>query len=122
MELHCGLVNGQVGNSQGLNVTSVQKVLEACPELSPDWLILGTGTMERRSEPLSGSAAQKESEKPISQDKVAEPTNIYHLNLPPQGTEPLITIPESVLQTIKQQLEQKDNQIAKLLEIMNSQK
>lgn len=129
MEVHCGLVNGQIGNNQGLNVTSVQKVLEKCPNLSPDWLILGMGTMERSPDNLESISLEnikkiKAQQEAISQeqkqDQVAEPTNIYHLNLPSQGEEPLVTIPSSLLKTIQSQLEQKDNQIAKLLALMTS--
>lgn len=129
MEVHCGLVNGQIGNNQGLNVTSVQKVLEKCPNLSPDWLILGMGTMERNPEKLEPISLENLKKKKAQQEatskeqeQVAEPTNIYHLNLPPKGEEPLVTIPSSLLKTIQHQLEQKDDQIAKLLALINDQK
>ena len=46
MELHCGLVNGAIGTSTEVSMKNLIKVLEACPELSPDWLILGHKKLE----------------------------------------------------------------------------
>ena len=108
MELHCGLVNGAIGTSTEVSMKNLQKVMEACPELNPDWLILGTGTMERKRQ-LAAAPNRKE-------DKVSD-ENSYHL----QGTssEPIITIPSSVLTMLQQQLEQKDQQISQLLRIMD---
>lgn len=108
MELHCGLVNGAIGTSTEVSMKNLQKVMEACPELNPDWLILGTGTMERKQQ-LTAAPSRKE-------DKVSD-ENSYHL----QGTssEPIITIPSSVLTMLQQQLAQKDQQISQLLRIMD---
>lgn len=108
MELHCGLVNGAIGTSTEVSMKNLQKVMEACPELNPDWLILGTGTMERKRQ-LAAAPNRKE-------DKVSD-ENSYHL----QGTssEPIITIPSSVLTMLQQQLAQKDQQISQLLRIMD---
>ena len=131
LELKCGLTHGTIGNRSEPNVRVLQKVLEECPELNPDWLILGVGTMERNPEKLEPirldnlkkkKSQQEATSKEWEQEQVAEPTNIYHLNLPPQGEEPLVTIPSSLLKTIQHQLEQKDDQIAKLLALMNAQK
>ena len=131
LELKCGLTHGTIGNRSEPNVRVLQKVLEECPELNPDWLILGVGTMERNPEKLEPirldnlkkkKSQQEATSKEWEQEQVAEPTNIYHLNLPPKGEEPLVTIPSSLLKTIQHQLEQKDDQIAKLLALMNAQK
>ena len=131
LELKCGLTHGTIGNRSEPNVRVLQKVLEKCPNLSPDWLILGMGTMERNTEKLEPislenlkkkKAQQEAASEEQEQEQVAEPTNIYHLNLPPKGEEPLVTIPSSLLKTIQHQLEQKDDQIAKLLALINDQK
>lgn len=44
-----GLSVGQIGkaiaNNSGINSTSIEKILHAYPELSPEWLLTGTGEM-----------------------------------------------------------------------------
>ena len=123
MELHCGLVNGAIGTSTEVSMKNLVKVLESCPNLSPDWLILGTGPMERQPEklkPISIDNLKKEIdeiERPATEE-IAEPTQPYK----GRDKDEMITIPSSILQALKQQLENKDAQIATLLQIMNSQK
>lgn len=125
MEVHCGLVNGQIGNNSGLNVTTVQKILEACPELNPDWLILGVGTMER------GKSVEKPAGIKLRQDgieivtaptlaPVNEPTQPYKSNK--REKDEMVTIPSSILEALHQQLENKDAQIATLLQVINNTK
>jgi len=121
LELKCGLTNGTIANNSEPNVRVIQKVLENCPDLSPDWLILGQGTMLRRPEnlkPVSIAYPNKENEEPKQpmQEQAAEPTQPYK----GREKEDMITIPSSLLHALKQQLENKDAQIATLLQIMNS--
>ena len=108
MEKVCGLTHGTLSYPSEPNVRVLQKVLEACPDLSPDWLILGTGSMERERQMTAA---------PIRKEDKASDENSYHL----QGTssEPIITIPSSVLTMLQQQLAQKDQQISQLLRIMD---
>lgn len=110
-ELKAGLAPGSMSNSSEPSGIALQKVLETCPDLSPDWLIMGMGKMERhsKSELLNGSAAQLHTDL-----KVAEPTKPYQ-----SSEEKLVTIPASLLDSLRQQLENKDAQIATLLQIMN---
>lgn len=128
MEVHCGLVNGQVGNNSGLNVTTVQKILEACPELNPDWLILGVGTMERgipTSKPQPIGVKVTNDGLDIVTDNVQslpvnEPTQPYKANK--REKDEMVTIPSSILDALRQQLENKDAQIATLLQVINNTK
>lgn len=123
LELQCGLTNGTIANNSEPNVRVIQKVLENCPDLSPDWLILGQGPMLRTPEnlkPISIDNLNKDNrdiEIPAT-DQIAEPTQPYK----GRDKDEMITIPSSILQALKQQLENKDAQIATLLQIMNSQK
>ena len=118
MEVHCGLVNGQIGSSSGLNVSSLQKILEACPELSPDWVIMGTGTMERQPDNLKPlSAMAPDYEQPIAKpDFVSDPPQPYKGKI----KDGIVAIPASLLTALQQQLENKDAQIATLLQLLNS--
>lgn len=108
-ELKVGLAPGSLSNSSEPSGIALQKVLEACPDLSPDWLITGAGTMLRHNV------------KPLKEEKeeygeVAEPTTIYHLNIKDKDS---VTIPASLLQQLQQQIAEKDKQIAQLLNILN---
>lgn len=119
LELKCGLTNGTIANNSEPNVRVIQKVLENCPDLSADWLILGEGPMIRHAGKLKPvSFAQTESEESDSIEQIAEPTQPY------KGREKdgMVTIPSSLLQALKQQLENKDAQIATLLQILNNPK
>lgn len=119
-EVHCGLVNGIVGNSNGLNLTTVTKVLESCPDLSPDWLIIGIGTMERQPQALKPKDERPEQKKEDTQLK--ESTNIYNYNISGKDAEPTVTIPISLLSSIQDQLKQKDKQIDQLMQLLTSVK
>lgn len=118
MEVHCGLVNGQIGSSSGLNVSSLQKILEACPELSPDWVIMGTGTMERQPNNLRPSSVMAtDYEQPkATLDFVSDPAQPYKGKM----KDGMIAVPASLLAALQQQLENKDAQIATLLQLLNS--
>jgi len=121
MELHCGLVNGAVGTSSEVSMKNLIKVLEACPELSPDWLILGVGPMLRsldQQKRISVAKENKEYEEAQIVEEVAEPTQPYKGKVKDE----MITIPSSVLYALKQQLENKDAQIATLLQIIDANK
>ena len=128
MEVHCGLVNGQIGTNSGLNVTTVQKILEACPELNPDWLILGVGTMERgipTSKPQPIGVKVTNDGLDIVTDNVQsvpvnEPTQPYKSTK--REKDEMVTIPSSILDALRQQLENKDAQIATLLQVINNTK
>lgn len=128
MEVHCGLVNGQIGNNSGLNVTTVQKILEACPELNPDWLILGVGTMERgiptaKPQPIGVKVTNDGLDivtANVQSAPVNEPTQPYKSNK--RENDDMVTIPSSILDALRQQLENKDAQIATLLQVINNTK
>ena len=119
LELKCGLTNGTIANNSEPNVRVIQKVLENCPDLSADWLILGEGPMIRYAKNLKPvSFARTESEKSDSVEQVSEPTQPYN----GREKDGMVTIPSSLLNALKQQLENKDAQIATLLQILNNPK
>ena len=122
LELKCGLTNGTLANNSEPNVRVIQKVLEKCPDLSPDWLILGQGPMLRtldQQKRISIANKEREYEEDVpSIEKVAEPTQPYNGNI----KDDTVTIPSSVLRALQQQLENKDAQIATLLSVINNQK
>lgn len=111
LELECGLANGTLGSNQEMSTKTLQKVMDVCPELSLDWLMLGLGKMERSIE----LPPKKEKEK--KEDAVAEQTtNIYHLNL---QSKDMVTIPASLLQQLQLQIAEKDKQISQLLNLLS---
>lgn len=115
MEDKCGLTHGILSYPSEPNVRVLQKVLQKCPDLSADWLILGIGPMERYTTNNNNNNNNKE-ENHDSNLQLAEPTQPY------QGKQKdgMVTVPSSILQALQQQLENKDAQIATLLEILNS--
>ena len=43
-----GSIRTVLNRGSGLNVSTVTRILENCPEISPDWLLLGKGEMLRQ--------------------------------------------------------------------------
>jgi len=127
MELHCGLVNGAIGTSTEVSMKNLVKVLESCPNLSPDWLILGLGTMERlptaKPQPIGANVMDDGLDIGTSNVQSAllkEPTQPYNSNK--REKDVMVTIPSSILDALRQQLENKDAQIATLLQVINNTK
>lgn len=125
LEIKCGLTNGTLANNSEPNVRVLQKVLEACPELSPDWLILGVGTMERgiptaKPQPIGVKVMDDGLDILTSQAPVNEPTQPYKSTK--REKDEMVTIPSSILDALRQQLENKDAQIATLLQVINNTK
>ena len=120
MEIHCGLVNGAIGTPTELSMKNLIKVLESCPDISPDWLITGMGTMERQPQALKLKDEKPEQKKEDTQLK--EATNIYNYNISGKDAEPTVTIPISLLSSIQDQLKQKDKQIDQLMQLLTSGK
>lgn len=128
LEIKCGLTNGTLANNSEPNVRVLQKVLEACPELSPDWLILGLGTMERgiptaKPQPIGVNVTDDGLDIGTSHVQSAllkEPTQPYNSNK--RDKDEMVTIPSSILDALRQQLENKDAQIATLLQVINNTK
>lgn len=128
MELKCGLVNGAVGTATELSMKNLKKVLEECPELSPDWLILGVGTMERgiptaKPQPIGVKVTNDGLDivtANVQSATVNEPTQPYKSNK--REKDEMVTIPSSILDALRQQLENKDAQIATLLQVINNTK
>mgnify|MGYP006874651175 CR=1 FL=1 len=124
MEMRCGLVNGAIGTATELSMKNLIKVLEVCPELNPDWLILGVGTMERGKpvEKPAGIKLRQDGIEIVTAPPVApvnEPTQPYKSK---REIDEMVTIPSSILDALRQQLENKDAQIATLLQVINSKK
>ena len=121
MEMRCGLVNGAIGTATELSMKNLIKVLEECPELNPDWLILGVGTMERGKP--AGIKLRQDGIEIVTDPTVAqvnEPTQPYKSNK--REKDEMVTIPSSILDALRQQLENKDAQIATLLQVINNTK
>ena len=121
MELKCGLVNGAIGTATELSMKNLKKVLEECPELNPDWLILGVGTMERgiptaKPQPIGVKVAKDG----LDIVTANEPTQPYKSNN--REKVEMVTVPSSILEALRQQLENKDAQIATLLQVINNKK
>jgi len=128
LELKCGLTHGTIGNKSEPNVRVLQKILEECPELNPDWLILGVGTMER-GKPVTKAGTEGIKLTKAEPDVVSTPSNVMPANEPTQPYKSnmrekveMVTIPSSILDALRQQLENKDAQIATLLQVINSKK
>ncbi len=124
MEMRCGLVNGAIGTATELSMKNLIKVLEECPELNPDWLILGIGTMERGKyvEKPAGIKLRQDGIEIVTAPPVApvnEPTQPYKSK---REIDEMVTIPSNILDALRQQLENKDAQIATLLQVINSKK
>lgn len=128
MEMKCGLVNGAIGTTTELSMKNLTKVLEECPELNPDWLILGVGMMER-GKPVTKAGTEGIKLTKAEPDVVSTPSNVIPANEPTQPYKSnmrekveMVTVPSSILEALRQQLENKDAQIATLLQVINSKK
>lgn len=86
-------------------------IANAFPEINLDWLLRDQGEM---IEPTFEVSEMYE-----PGDNIKEPTPAYRKAPEVKETEELVTIPASLLASLQQQLENKDAQIATLLEIMN---
>ncbi len=112
----------------------LSQIIRAYPQLSPDWLLTGSGPMLRplREHPNvtsitatvhdESSSAEYEAAEDSQHPSAEEPTQPYAsaprrrrppIQLPDEDY--LITIPRSVLDALSKQLENKDAQIATLL-------
>ena len=128
MEMRCGLVNGAIGTATELSMKNLIKVLEECPELNPDWLILGVGTMERgiptfKPQPIGVKVTNDGLDivtDNVQSVPVNEPTQPYKSTK--REKDEMVTIPSSILDALRQQLENKDAQIATLLQVINNTK
>lgn len=85
---------------------AVGNIIESFPQVSPDWLLTGTGQMIRT---LYGHPAAVNDRENIQE--LAEPTQPYRS----EKKADTITIPMAVWEQLRQQLENKDAQIATLL-------
>lgn len=60
-ESNTGLSRGVLAQKSGLNATSLEKILLACDDLNPEWLITGKGEMlksNKTSSPISSAQLQ----------------------------------------------------------------
>lgn len=122
-ENQCGLAGGTLSNNSEPSGPVLAKILETYPTLSADWLITGVGSMMKKLEPI-GLKLTKE-----GLDVVSAPANVAPVNEPTQPyksikreKDEMVTIPSSILDALRQQLENKDAQIATLLQVINSKK
>lgn len=118
MEAVCGLTHGTLSYPSEPNVKILQKVFSSCPELNPDWVIMGVGPMERIHEQPKPTVSPAAVEQPadIQTLTVSDPTQPYKGKI----KDGMITVPASLLAALQQQLENKDAQIATLLQLLNS--
>lgn len=122
-ENQCGLAGGTLSNKSEPSGPVLAKILETYPTLSADWLITGVGSMMKKLEPISFKLTKE------GQDVVSDPDNVARANEPTQPyksikreKDDMVTIPSSILDALRQQLENKDAQIATLLQVINSKK
>lgn len=96
---------------------AIASILRAFPQLSPDWLLLGRGSMLRDLSLRSATIAHGDT----SPSEVNEPTKSYHGVKSPDITLPL-RVYEELLHQLKvkdQQLEDAAAQIRTLFEMLN---
>lgn len=107
--------------------------VQAYPQLSPDWLLTGSGPMLRplrdhpnvtaitATAPVDSSSAEYEVTEDPQPTSVEEPTQPYasaprrRRSQIPMQDEDYISVPRSVFEQLTKQLENKDAQIATLL-------
>lgn len=100
-----GASSGYMSRDSEPNGAIIANVLRTYPQLSPDWLLTGEGSMLRSMH--DHPSVVHIDAKP----ELAEPTQPYKAEKKPDT----ITIPMAVWDQLRQQLENKDAQIATLL-------
>ena len=72
-----GLSVGQIGkaiaNNSGINSTSIEKILHAYPEISPEWLLTGKGEMLKNNDLLVNEESSIYGLEPKNEEKVGVP-------------------------------------------------
>lgn len=133
-EVRCHLSNGWVGIESEPTTKVLVQIMSEYPQLSPDWILCGTGPMLRSlrehpsvitaTVPVDSSAGKDTTNETFADlddpnvqaalnpfGSVAEPTQPYRAENPRET----ITIPLVVWEQLRKQLENKDAQIATLL-------
>lgn len=131
LERSVGMSNGNLRKTGDIKGTTLSRVLRVYPQLSPDWLLSGEGSMIRslREHPSvvniatvpddSSSDKHEDTETP---QYVAEPTQAYHVIKSKDITLP-VRVYEEILHQLKvkdQQLEDAAAQIRTLFEMLNT--
>lgn len=117
-----GASGGYLNRESEPNGTVIANVLRTYPQLSPDWLLTGSGTMLRslKDHPnITAITATDRIDDAIDLDtpKVAEPTQPYKSAKKPETSlsDLLIASLQAHIADLQKQLENKDDQIATLL-------
>lgn len=119
-EREAGLKINALRSSSDPTMRVIQPVMERFPDLNPDWLILGVGTMLRPLSDAPQAVTTTATDEP-SLEEVNEPTKSYHGVKSPDITLPL-RVYEELLHQLKvkdQQLEDAAAQIRTLFEMLN---
>lgn len=105
-----GVADGFLNSDSEPNSSAVSSVIKTYPQLSPDWLLTGEGEMLRNMK-------EHPSVVNISEDanEPARPYTRPAREMQQQNSKDFITLPIAVWNELRQQLQNKDDQIATLL-------
>ena len=108
-------LNNQISHTATLTVATVLRILEYFPDVSADYLLRGINATFTDAEVSQGAIASEDfpaSEGAMTNDSLAP--NHYGADKPP--------VPNDTVRFLIQQLEEKDRQINRLLDLINQLK
>ena len=109
-------LNNQISHTATLTVATVLRILEYFPDVSADYLLRGINATFTDAEVPQGAIASEDfpvSEGAMTSDSLA-PDNHYGAGKP--------SVPNDTVRFLIQQLEEKDRQINRLLDLVNQSK
>lgn len=113
-EQRAGVSQGFLKASSEPNGKAITSILNAFPELNPDYLILGTGSMLRTPSNLRPVAEviPAPSSPELAEPKPTKPIQQVNMFSGPSGMSELINFMQQQIATYQEQLNRKDQQLA----------
>jgi|26BtaG_2_1085354.scaffolds.fasta_scaffold00130_16 hypothetical protein len=114
--LSVGLIGRAIKNNSGLNSDTIEKILSAYPDLNPNWLIMGEGSMTKnkienfndvKGNSINGNSGGVNANVTITN---ADVSNIIDMQLKNQEIE----------SELIKRLEQSQNQISSLIDLLKN--
>lgn len=107
--LSVGLIGKAKKTGKAMNSSNIEKILNAYPELNPEWLMLGSGEMIREVKPMSGDEKERMEFLADAINPYSPTNNLYAHAASSNGgdsTTVLLKIIEARDKTVKEQSEQ----------------
>lgn len=110
--LSVGLIGKAKKTGKAMNSSNIEKILNAYPELNPEWLMLGSGEMIRDVNPMSDEERETMENLADAINPYSPTNNLYAHAASSNGGDPttiLLKIIEARDRTVKEQAEQIGN-------------